>query len=160
MWFLCLCSQSSFPCNRFFCRVLLLAFFTLLVFFRNQLVCLMAFSCSLADLIARLFSLALVFLVVASCPQSCHNIGRFFGGVVFPAWFNASAPTTFFSSVCFFRQPCGLTIRALDGWFCGDLLAFFWLRVFSALKHFAHHPPVTQTVGRFLSNMKSVKITA
>ena len=116
-------------------------------FLRNQLVCLIAFSCSLASLTAKLISLALVFLVVASCSHSCHNIGRFFRGVVLPAGFRASTPITFFSSVCFFCQPCGLTIRALDGWFCGGLLAFFWLRFFLHLKQFPHHPPVTQTVS-------------
>ena len=74
----------------------------------------MAVSCSSADVSARLFSSAVAFLVVASCPQSCHNIGRFFGGVVLPAVCSASAPITFFASVGFFCQPCGLTIHAPD----------------------------------------------
>ena len=35
------------------------------------------------------------FLVVAFCPQACHNIGKFFGGVIFPAWFRASPRSSF-----------------------------------------------------------------
>ena len=61
------------------------------------------------------------FLVVVSCSQSSYNIGGYFSGVVFPAVFRASAPKTFFSSVGFICQPCGLTKRALDA---GDSVAF------------------------------------
>ena len=109
----------------------------------------MAFSCSSASLIARLISLAMAFLVVASCSQSCHNIGRFFGGVILPAKVNASAPITFFSSGSFFRQPCGLTKRAPDArGVCPTFEYFFWLRVFSTsqAESTPTHTQVTQTV--------------
>ncbi len=147
-------SQSGFPPQSFCLQALAPCMFQSASFFlRNQLVCLMAFSCSLARLIARLISLAIAFLVVASCLQSCHNIGRFFGGVVLPAGFSASAPITFFSSVGLFRQPCGLTKRAPDArGVCPTFEYFFWLRVFSTSQ--ATTPPthtlVTQTVSPLL----------
>ena len=41
------------------------------------------------------------FLGVVSCSLSCHNIGRFFGGVVLPAVFRAS-PQKHFSRLLVF----------------------------------------------------------
>src|SRR3989337_325315 len=60
------------------------------VWFIHQVVLLVKRFCILAVVIVKLISLAMVFLVVASCPQSCHNIGRCFGGVVLPAVVSAS----------------------------------------------------------------------
>jgi hypothetical protein len=43
----------------------------------------------------------MAFLVVALCSQSCHNIGKFFGGGVLPAVFSAP-PQKHFSRLLVF----------------------------------------------------------
>ena len=90
------------------------------------------------------------FLVMASCSQSCHNIGRYFGGVVLPARFSTSAPISFFSSGSFFCQSCGLTKRAPDTGESAQIPgSFLRLSIFSS-DGFAVPAPaqVTQTVRR------------
>ena len=62
------------------------------------------------------FNRQLFFLVMASCSQSCHNIGRFLGGVVLSAMCRAPSQLHFSRLVVFSCHPCGLTTRAPDLW--------------------------------------------
>ena len=151
MWVLCFWSQSGFPCNRFFCGVIFSRqlFSVCWFFLLSQLGLPVSIFCTLAVVNARLFSLAMVFLVVVSCSQSSYNIGGYFSGVVFPARFSASAPITFFSSVGFFCQPCGLTKRAPDKWESARFMSIFLASSFfcSQTESTPAHLQVTQTVG-------------
>ena len=77
--------QSLFLQSHFFIWVLRLSFL-----FLHSVVLLVSKFRTLVSFIVRLIPLAMAFLVVAFCLQSCHNIGRFFGGVLLPAVFRAS----------------------------------------------------------------------
>ena len=71
------------------------------VSFPNWVILPVSRFCIAANLIVKLAPLAVVFLVMASGPQACHNIGRYFGGVVLPAVFSAS-PQKHFSRLLVF----------------------------------------------------------
>ena len=118
-------------------------------FFLNNLVCLSAFFAHWQSWSPGWFHWQWFFWLWRLARKRVIISAGFLAGLSSQQGLEHSAPKTFFSSGCFFRQPCGLTKRALDGWFCGDLQAFFWLRVFSTSQTLSTptHLRVTQTVG-------------
>ena len=148
------CSQSGFPCHRFFCGVILSRelFLVCWFFLLPYLGLPVSIFCTLAVVNARLISLAVVFFVVVSCPQSSYNIGGYFSGVVFPAVFKTSAPKTFFSSVGFICQPCGLTKRAPDKWESARFRSIFLALSFCYISNRIHARPLAGNANRWATN--------
>ena len=66
-------------------------------------------------------------MVVAVCPQTCHNIGRCLGGGALPGVFRAARPSVFSSRSLVPLRSCLLTMREADGGYAPRFLAFSWL---------------------------------
>ena len=146
----------SFSLQSFFlrCHSFSLAFFSLLVFSSSITWSACQHFLHIGSRDCQVDFVGNGFLVVASCSQSCHNIGRFFGGVVFPARFSASAPITFFSSVGFFCQPCGLTKRAPDKWDSARFTSIFLASSFFYISNIVHARPLAGNANRWATPCK------
>ena len=140
----------GFPLRWFFlrCHSFSLAFSICWFFLLPLLGLPVSIFCTLAAVIARLISLVKAFFVVVSCSQSSYNIGGYFSGVVFPARFKAFAPITFFSSVGFFCQPCGLTKRAPDKWESARFRSSFLASSFFYISNIVHARPLAGNANR------------
>ena len=92
----CLCSQSGFPCYGFFSSVM-----SRLWCWGYQPPCFVMLFCLSAEVAHKLVWSSWRFrwlwskLVMVSCSQSCHNIGRCFGDGILPAVFRAARPGSF-----------------------------------------------------------------